>query len=235
MSAMLPLRIFYGGTFDPVHNGHLAIARAVHTALGSMVWLMPAADPPHRDAPGATAAQRAAMLEAAIAGQGGLRLDLRELARDTPSYTIDTLRELRAKHGEQAPIAFVVGADSLLGLPTWREPQALIAGAHWIVAERPGSPLDEYLPPEVARLIAGRWTTDAAALRDSPGGRVLRLRQPLFTESATQVRRRIAQGETWHHLVPAAVARYVVDHGLYGVGARTDGATGTGPSGGPAV
>ena len=215
------LRAFYGGTFDPVHNGHLAIARAVRDALGTTIWLMPAADPPHRTVPGASAEHRAAMLDLAIEGQAGLRVDRRELDRqqrmpETPSYTVDTLRELRAKFGDQAPLAFVIGADSLHGFAGWKEPEALIAGAHWIVAERPGSALDEHLPPPVARLVGSRWTLDPAALRASPGGRLLRLRQPLQPESATQIRRRIAAGETWHHLLPLPVARYIVAHGLYG-------------------
>ncbi len=215
------LRLFYGGTFDPVHNGHLAIARAARDALGTSVWLMPAADPPHRDAPGASADQRAAMLDLAVEGQTGLRVDRRELERatragDAPSYTIDTLRELRAKFGEQAPLAFLIGADSLHGFATWKEPEALLAGAHWVVAERPGSALDEYLPSAAARLVGGRWTLDARSLYDSPGGKLLRLRQPLHGESATQIRRRIAAGETWHHLLPLPVAHYIVEHGLYG-------------------
>ena len=222
----LPLRAFYGGTFDPVHNGHLAIALAARDALGTTIWMMPAADPPHRDAPGASAEDRAAMLELAIQGQAGLRVDRRELQRDTPSYTIDTLRELRAKHGDTAPLAFLSGADSLYGLATWKEPEALLAGAHWVVAERPGSALDEHLPPEVARLVGARWTLNAAALRDSPGGKVLRLRQPLHGESATQLRRRIAAGETWHHLLPLAVSRYIVEHGLYGATPRPAAAPG---------
>ena len=223
MSFPMLLRAFYGGTFDPVHNGHIAIALAARDALGTTIWMMPAADPPHRAAPGAGAEDRAAMLDLAIQGHAGLRVDRRELARastsrDTPSYTIDTLRELRAKHGEQAPLAFLIGADSLHGLATWKEPEALIAGAHWVVAERPGRALDEHLPPEAARLVGGRWTLDAASLRNSPGGKVLRLRQPLHEASATQIRRRIAAGETWHHLLPLPVSRYIVEHGLYGAG-----------------
>jgi nicotinate-nucleotide adenylyltransferase len=221
-----PLRAFYGGTFDPVHNGHLAIALAAREALGTTIWMMPAADPPHRDAPGACAEDRAAMLDLAIQGQAGLRVDRRELLRDTPSYTIDTLRELRAKHGDAAPLAFLIGADSLHGLATWKDPEALLAGAHWVVAERPGSALDEHLPPEVARLVGARWTLNAAALRETPGGKVLRLRQPLHAQSATQIRRRIAAGETWHHLLPLAVSRYIVEHGLYGAMPRPAAAPG---------
>jgi nicotinate-nucleotide adenylyltransferase len=215
------LRLFYGGTFDPVHNGHLAIARAARDALGTTIWFMPAADPPHRDAPGAHAEHRAAMLDLAVEGQAGLRVDRRELVRaasapDRPSYTIDTLRELREKFGTDAPLAFLIGADSLHGFSTWKEPEALLNEAHWVVAERPGSALDEHLPPSAARLAAGRWTLDPGALRSAPGGKLLRLRQPLHGESATQIRRRIATGETWHHLLPLPVARYIVEHGLYG-------------------
>ena len=222
----LPLRAFYGGTFDPVHNGHIAIALAARDALGTTIWMLPAADPPHRAAPGANAEQRAAMLDLAIQGQAGLRVDRRELQRDMPSYTVDTLRELREKHGAEAPLAFVIGADSLHGLTRWKEPEALIAGAHWVVAERPGSALDEHLPPDVARLVGTRWTLNAAALRESPGGKVLRLRQPLHAESATQIRRRIAAGETWHHLLPLAVSRYIVEHRLYGVSSGSAAASG---------
>lgn len=228
----LPLRAFYGGTFDPVHNGHIAIALAARDALGTTVRMMPAADPPHRAAPGASADHRAAMLDLATHGYAGLRVDRRELQRDTPSYTIDTLRELREKYGESAPLVFLIGADSLHGLATWKEPEALLAGAHWVVAERPGSALDEYLPPEVAGLIGGRWTLNAAALLERPGGQVLRLRQPLQSESATQIRRRIAAGETWHHLLPLAVSRYIVEHGLYGAGPL---ASGPRPAAAPSV
>lgn len=210
------LRAFYGGTFDPVHNGHIAIALAAREVLGTMIWMMPAADPPHRAAPGANTEQRVAMLELAVQGHAGLRVDRRELQRGTPSYTIDTLHELRAKYGESAPLAFLIGADSLHGFASWNDPDALLAGAHWVVAERPGSALDEHLPPEVARLAAGRWTLDANLLRTSPGGKVLRLRQPLHEASATSIRRRITAGETWHHLLPLAVSSYIVEHGLYG-------------------
>ncbi|OCG96678.1 nicotinate-nicotinamide nucleotide adenylyltransferase, partial [Xanthomonas euvesicatoria] len=104
------LHLYYGGTFDPIHLGHLAIACAARDELGACVQLVPAADPPHRPAPGATAAQRAQMLQLALANSPGLQLDTRELQRatqcDAPSYTVDTLRELRAELGPAAPIAW---------------------------------------------------------------------------------------------------------------------------------
>ncbi|HRP72593.1 MAG TPA: nicotinate-nucleotide adenylyltransferase [Luteimonas sp.] len=210
------LLVFYGGTFDPVHQGHLAIARDARDALGCTIRLMPAADPPHRAPPGANAAQRAEMLAQALEGEPGLALDQRELHRDGPSYSVDTLRGLRAEFGETAPIALLIGADSLLGLPSWHQWEALFDLAHFVVAERPGNALDGPLPPALAAATEGRWADTPEALREAPAGRLLRLRQPLRPGSATEVRRRIAAGEPWRTLVPAAVAGYIVRHGLYG-------------------
>ena len=114
-----PLRVFYGGSFDPVHNGHLAIARAARDALHAEVALVPARDPPHKDATHADADQRAQLLALAIEGEPGLRVDPRELHRAGPSYTFDTLTELRAEAGPGAPLVWLVGADSVLQLHTW--------------------------------------------------------------------------------------------------------------------
>ena len=209
------LKLFYGGTFDPVHNGHLAIALAARDALRTEVRLMPAGDPPHRLPPGADAVQRARMLELAIAGETGLRVDRRELRRQGRSYTIDTLRDLRAELAPERPIALLVGADSFLGLPTWHEWRALFEVAHFVVAQRPGSPLDAALPDELGVLLQGRWAGDAQALQDSHAGRVFRLDQPLHAESASEVRRLIAVGAPWRHLVPRAVADFIAENGLY--------------------
>ncbi len=214
------LHLVYGGTFDPVHNGHLAIARAAYEAFGVPVSLMPAADPPHRAAPGATAAQRAHLLDIAVRNEPGLRVDRRELARAARdpagrSYTVDTLRELRGEFGDAVPIALLVGADSLLGLPAWRAWQALFGLAHFIVADRPGSGLDADLAPALADLLEGRWTDRPEDLRAAPAGRVFRLHQPLQPESATEIRRRIAAGKDWRHLVPAPVADAIADERLY--------------------
>lgn len=212
------LLVFYGGTFDPVHEGHLAIARAARDALDCEIRLMPAADPPHRPPPGADARQRARMLALAVAGEPGLRVDTRELHRDGPSYTVDTLRGIRAGIGAAAPLALLIGGDSLLGLPTWREWEALPGLAHFIVAEREGSALDAPLPEPLAAALRGRWADDPAQLLQSPAGRFYRLRQPLHPASATRVRERIAAGGDWDALVPAAVAAWIRARGLYGAG-----------------
>lgn len=209
------LKLFYGGTFDPVHNGHLAIAHAARNELDCSVRLMLAADPPHRAPPGADAGQRAEMLDLAVAGQPGLQVDRRELRREGRSYSIDTLRELRVEFGPHMPIALLVGADSFVGLPTWREWRGLFDFAHFVVAPRPGSPLDGDLSPELTAAAAGRWTDSPRILDTTPAGRLFLLNEPLHPESASDIRRRIARGEPWQGLVSPAVAGFIVRNGLY--------------------
>lgn len=210
----MSLTVLYGGTFDPVHAGHLAVARAARAALGAEVRLVPAADPPHRDAPGAGADDRAALLELAIAGEPGLSVDRRELHRDGRSYTVDTLRGLRAERGPAAPLAWLVGADAFRDLATWHEWTDLFDLAHFVVAVRPGHGL-ERLPPVLERACAGRWATGAAELAESPAGRLLRLDMPLHPASATELRRRLREGvDTGDWLAPA-VAAEIARRGLY--------------------
>ncbi|MET1025280.1 MAG: nicotinate-nucleotide adenylyltransferase [Pseudoxanthomonas sp.] len=209
------LTLIYGGTFDPFHNGHLAIARIAGAALSTPVTLIPAADPPHRPPPGANARQRLAMLESAVAGDPGLRVDRRELDRPGRSYTVDTLRGLRDERGPDAPLALLVGADSFLGLPDWHDWEALFDLAHFVVADRSGS-LITTVPPALAAKCASRWTQSPGALHATPSGRVLCLHQPLHDASASEVRRRIAAGVPWQALVPPPVAAFIRAHGLYG-------------------
>lgn len=213
---MHPLRVLYGGTFDPVHCGHLAIARCARDALRSDVHLMPAADPPHRPPPGASAADRVAMLRLALEGEHGLCLDLRELGRDGPSWTIATLRALREDIGAAQPVALLLGADSFASLPGWKDWQALFGLAHFVVASREGTPLEAGLPPALAAALQDRLAHSAAALAQAPGGKVLFLRQPLHPQAASDIRARIAGGRPWAALLPPGVAAYIRRHGLYG-------------------
>lgn len=210
----------YGGTFDPVHNGHLAIAGAVADALGSPVHLLPSADPPHRPRPGASAEQRLAMLELAVAGDPRLRVDARELARPGRSYSIDTLQHLRDELGPEVPLVWVIGGDSLLQLDTWKDWRRIFQLAHVLAVPRPGLLLSrdeiERGAPDVNGEISARWRM-ASELRQRPSGffALLPLRA-LRMESATEVRRRIAAREPWAALVAPAVADYIRGHGLYG-------------------
>lgn len=211
------LEILYGGSFDPVHEGHLAVARNARDAIAAQVSLMPAADPPHKGPLHADARQRLAMLELAIDGEPGLGIESCELGRDGPSYTVDTLRLLRATRVGERPLAILVGADSFLSLPTWKEWRSLFDLAHVVIAERGGSGFDpSALPEALAEAVAGRWTGSPDDLHGTPGGLILRLDQPLRPESASEVRRRIAAGTGWRALVPAGVAVYIAEHGLYG-------------------
>ncbi|QDI04136.1 nicotinate-nucleotide adenylyltransferase [Xanthomonas cerealis pv. cerealis] len=214
------LHLIYGGTFDPIHNGHLAIARAARDAFAVPVRLMPAADPPHRQAPGADARQRCEMLALAIAGEAGLLLDRHELQRalaqpGVASYSIDTVRELRAELGPATSLALLIGADSLVGFNTWRDWRGLLDAVHLVVADRADSGWERALPAELAQALAGRWAASPQALAGAPGGLLWCLRQPLRSESASQVRARIAAGGDWAGLVPAAVADYIRAAGLY--------------------
>lgn len=213
------MRLLYGGTFDPVHEGHLAIARAVADALGEPVELLPAADPPHRAPPGAGAEQRATMLDLAVAGDSRLRVDRRELRRSGPSFTIDTLAEVRREVGPDLPVAWVLGIDSLRELDSWRDWQRIFEFAHVIGVERPGTdPGVDWLraqAPAVHAELRPRWLAPGQLRNAAAGGYAPLPIRPLRDESATEVRRRIAAGEDWSGMVPPAVARYIVDQRLY--------------------
>jgi nicotinate-nucleotide adenylyltransferase len=211
--------VFYGGTFDPVHCGHLAVAQAARDALPAEVRLVPAADPPHKDATHADAAPRAEMLELAIDGAPGLCVDRRELARPGPSFSVDTLRELRAESGPARPLAWLVGGDSVLQLHTWHRWRELFALAHVLAVPRPGAPLDPEmlarLAPEVHAEVAPRWRAPGE-LSSSPAGGFAVLAPPaLREESSSELRRRIAAGEPWQAWVPAPVAAFIEARGLY--------------------
>lgn len=208
------LRILYGGTFDPVHDGHLAVANAAAALFDADVSLLPSADPPHRVPPGASAEQRAAMLDLAVEGHPRLHVDRRELQRAGPSYSVDTLREVRSEIGSDAPLAWLLGADAFRELPTWHRWRDLFDLAHLIVALRPGHALGA-LDPMLQTEAAPRWTYDPAALCRAPAGLLLRLNQPPRYEAATSLRQRIATGLPWQDDVPPVVAAYIRSRGLY--------------------
>lgn len=209
------LQVLFGGTFDPVHNGHVGVARQARDTLRAEIRLMPAADPPHKSGTHASADQRADMLRLALAGERALHVDLRELHREGPSYTVDTLRALRDEVGPDAPWAILIGADSFRTLDSWDRWRELFELAHVVVARRPGSALDTALPLALAEVVRDRVVDDPRRLHQSGSGAICFLDQPLFAESATEVRQRIRAGEPWQHLVAPAVAAYILENGLY--------------------
>jgi len=225
---MTPLVLCYGGTFDPVHTGHLAIARAVRDALHADVHLIPAADPPHKGPTHADATQRARMLELAVDGEPGLIVDTRELRRAGPSYTVDTLLELRDEFGPHAPIVWMVGGDSVFELDTWNRWRQLFELAHLLAIDRPGAPIDAAelaaRAPAVHAELEHRWCLPSQ-LHALPAGGFAEFRLGAERpESSTELRRRIAAGDPrWRDWLPAAVADWIADHRLYTADAFTSG------------
>lgn len=203
------LRIFYGGTFDPVHQGHVAVAGFARNIFDADLYFLPSADPPHRQKPQATAQQRAEMLQIAIAGEPRFFIDTRESKREKPSYTVDTLRDLREELGAEEPIAWLIGADAFAQLHTWHEWESLFDLAHFVVAVRPGYSMQS---PNFS--INGRLCDSPEQLKTCPSGRVFCLSCPLRSESASAIRRALAAGESPIGLNPAVQA-YILEHGLY--------------------
>ena len=193
-----------GGTFDPVHVAHLRVAWEAAEALDAEVRLMPANVPPHRPAPVASAAQRVAMLEAALAGQHRLTLDTRELRRDGASYTFDTLRELRGELGATRPLLLLLGADAFAGLPGWHRWRELFELAHIVVLTRPGHAAAAR--GELAEAIAPRRAQSPAQLHAAPAGRVLELPVTPLEISASAVRALRAAGREPRWLLPEALS-----------------------------
>src|SRR5690349_3461011 len=187
---MRPLAIL-GGTFDPVHIAHLAVAWEASELLDAEVRLMPASVPPHRSPPIADATTRVAMLRAALSGQERLGLDTRELARGGPSYTIDTLAELRAEEGDR-PIVLLLGVDAFTGLPGWHRWHALFEVAHIGVLSRPGVARD--WPAPLAEEVAARMVADPRQLHGQPAGWIVELEVTPLDISATRVRHLLAEG-----------------------------------------
>jgi nicotinate-nucleotide adenylyltransferase len=217
---MHALVLCYGGTFDPVHNGHLAIAGAVRDALDAEVHLIPAADPPHKGPTHAEAEQRAAMLALAVEGTRGLLVDRRELRRAGPSYTVDTLHELRDELGPHVPLVWMIGSDSLFELDTWHRWRELFDLGHILAVGRPGARIDDAAlaarAPAVRAEIAPRWCLPAQ-LHALPAGGFAEFRLAAERpESSTELRRRIRAGDAgWREWVPPAVAAYIAAQGLY--------------------
>lgn len=198
---MKPLALF-GGTFDPVHLGHLSVAWEAAELLDAEVRLMPAHVPPHKPAPLANAEQRVAMLHAALQKQGRLAVDTRELRRGGPSYTYDTLCELRAEVGAR-PLVLLLGVDAFAGLPSWHRWRELFEVAHLGVLSRPG--VEPELPHTLWTEIEARRTDDVAELHAHPAGRVIELAVTPLEISATRIRELLAAGRDPRYLLPCGL------------------------------
>ena len=201
-----------GGAFDPVHIGHLRGAIAVREHLGlERVDLLPAAQSPLKDTATVTAADRLAMLEAAVRGVPGLGVDARELAREGPSYTVDTLIELRREVGQALPLIWIVGTDILPALPRWSRWQQLLELAHLVILERPGS----YSPPLAVTQWLDQHRIDQNALLMSAAGGVMTLDQPVLDIASSDIRTLLAAGRDPRFLLPDVVMEYISRHKLF--------------------
>lgn len=193
----------FGGTFAPIHHGHLRLAIEARERLGvERVHLIPSARPPHRAAPGISAARRLHWVQLACAGEPGLVVDDRELRREGRSYTVDTLAELRAEHAD-APLLLLLGGDAASQFHTWHRWQQIAQLAHLVFVTRPDAL--RVLAPELAALLGGRRADHAQALHQRPAGLWLDLELPPLAISSTRVRRLLKARRSVRGLVPQAV------------------------------
>ncbi len=198
-----------GGTFDPVHFGHLRPAIEIRATLGlDHIRLVPARVSPLRDSPGASGADRLAMLEAAVESHADLVVDDRELERSGPSYTLETLQSLARAYPE-ARLFFIMGSDAFADFDRWHGWPEILAHAHLVVSRRPEAELT--IPP---RLTDG-VSEDPAALERTRAGRVYVQRVTALDISATAIRRMAAAGGDLRYLMPEGARRYLEQHRLY--------------------
>lgn len=191
-----------GGTFDPIHYGHLVVAEECRFQLQlDKMLLVPAGQPPHkRGRAAASAADRAAMVELAIANNAGLAVSRLEIERPGLSYTVDTVAQLREQYGAHVELFFVIGLDSLQELLSWREPRRLLQMCKLVAVSRPGYTFD--LAPLVAAL--------PEALE-----RILHVATPELNIASSDLRARVAAGRPIRYQLPEAVVEYIYRRGLY--------------------
>ncbi len=209
-----------GGTFDPIHHGHLRLAQEALEQCGlAAVRFIPAGTPPHRTPPFASAGHRLSMAKLALQGNAAFVLDEREIHLNTPCYTVNTLASLRAELGSQQPLALLMGGDAFLQLHTWHEWKKLFGLAHIVVMQRAGGlPLGNAMNQADAGLLAeyrARLAPGERALGETPAGAILVIDMPALEISATGIRGRCMVGRSIRYLLPDAVADYILTHELY--------------------
>jgi nicotinate-nucleotide adenylyltransferase len=211
---------FLGGTFDPVHFGHLRTALELVELLHfESMLLIPSGVPPHRSAPAAGAARRLEMVQLALQGdsqltqRSQLQADGRECRKSSTAYTVDTLRELRAEWGADTSLSFCVGADAFAGMHGWHCWQQLPELCHIVVMARPGWHLPEDLGP--LEIWRDRFIYQGDTLSRSSAGKVLFVSLTPMAVSATHIRRLIGAGKSARYLLPDTVWQYIRQHRLY--------------------
>jgi nicotinate-nucleotide adenylyltransferase len=206
-----------GGTFDPIHFGHLRMAQELREELRlTEVRFIPTAIPPHRPHPRTDTRHRVAMVRLAIAGNDAFRLDDRELQRGGASYTYDTLTELRTELGKDTPLCLLIGGDAFLGLPTWHRWTELSDLAHIVVAHRPGAvPSAQAMPPALREVWLARRSNEPEALTATPAGRIWVHAMTALDISASAIRDLLQHLHSPRYLLPDSVCDYIHIHHLY--------------------
>lgn len=214
MPAQLPQPIgLFGGTFDPIHYGHLRTAFELWQSLGlAEVRFMPTGSPPHRDQTHAAAEHRLAMVRAAVAGQSAFVVDDREVRRSGVSYSVDTLIEIRAEHPDRS-LCLLLGMDAFLGLPHWHRWRELLDLAHIVVAHRPGWKAPTMGP--LGEVMVDRGTGAIRDLHEKPAGRVYVHAVTQLEISSTELRQLIVAGHDPRYLVPDQVRSIIRETGCY--------------------
>lgn len=206
-----------GGTFDPIHHGHLRLGIEARQHLGLLrIRLIPAGQPPHRARPRTPAEHRLEMTSLAIRNISDFELDASEVLSQQPSYTVATLERLRAELGAEQPLVLILGADAFLGLAGWYRWREIFGLAHIAVATRPGYVLaDALYGGELADECPERLTQQVQALANAPCGSIVPFTIPSLEISATLIRHALANGEDARFLLPGPVLDYIQHHHLY--------------------
>lgn len=204
-----------GGTFDPIHMGHLDLATAAQRALGlTQVLVIPANVPPHRPRPLTSAFHRFAMVALAVAGRPGWRVSDVELRREAPSYTAVTLRGFHERGYPPTELFFLIGVDAFAQITTWRDYPRIMDQANFAVVSRPGhsaSTLRDSIPALASRMVSA---TDDMTFPDTPS--IFLIDAPTADVSSTAIRDRLATGESIEGMVDPRVRQHIEQHGLYG-------------------
>ena len=208
-----------GGTFDPIHFGHLRLAEELAEVLKLReVRILPAGHPPHRGQPRAAAPHRLEMVRRAVAGNPRFVLDPREIDKASPSYSVETLMALRQERPPATPLVLLMGGDAFMGLTTWHRWQELLDLAHLAVAHRPGfssAVWEDALPEPLRKLLATRRCEQPAELTDRPAGQIYFHAITQLDISASQIRERALRGKSLRYLLPDGVIDYINENHLY--------------------
>ena len=214
-----PLVGIFGGTFDPIHYGHLRVAEEIVETVGlQKMYFVPAGMPRLRYSPVASSQHRVEIVRLAIQKNPDFVLDEREIYRDGVSYSIDTVREFKQEFGEEVRLCFILGADAFIKLPEWNNWKELFNLCHFIVSTRPGYTLTlikELLSKELREECSQRWVSNTESLKKDTSGLIFIASTTMLDISATSIRAHIAVGRSVRHLVPSVTVNYISENKLY--------------------